>query len=106
MLADDIVICSLSRQQLEENLERNERETSGRVRLRGGAGRAKDAKVFFRGDKDGSRWFGHVQRRDSGGRLKRRYVKEEMQVVGVRLEDTKNRVKWDSLWQPLKRKKL
>ena len=32
-------------------------------------------------------------------------VKEDIQVVGVRLEDTENRVKWKmmiSLWQPLK----
>ena len=35
-------------------------------------------------------------------------VKEDMQVVGVRVEDTENRVKWktDSLWRPLKRDKL
>ena len=74
------------------------------------------------------RWFGRVQRRDSGyigrrmlemelpgrkqrSRLKRRYmnaVKEDMQVVGVRIEDTENRLKWktESLWQPLKRDKL
>ena len=68
------------------------------------------------GDKDREarlRWSGHVQRTDSGdigrrilemelrgmrprGRPKRRYmdaVKEDMQVVGVRLGDTKNRVK-------------
>ena len=35
-------------------------------------------------------------------------VKEDMQVVGVRVEDTKNRLKWktdDSLWQRLKREK-
>ena len=66
------------------------------------------------------RWFGHVQRRDSGyidrrmiemklpsrrrrGRPKRRYmdaVKEDMQVVGVRLEDTENRVKWKTMIRP------
>ena len=44
------------------------------------------------------------------GKPKRRYmdaVKEDMQVVGVRVEDTKNRLKWkiDSLWQPLKTEK-
>ena len=35
-------------------------------------------------------------------------VKEDMQVVGVRVEDTENRLKWktDLLWQPLKREKL
>ena len=58
------------------------------------------------------RWFGHAQRRDSGdigrrmlemelpgrrprGRPKRRFmdaVKEDMKVVGVRVEDTENRV--------------
>ena len=63
------------------------------------------------------RWFGHAQRRDSGdigrrmlemelpgrrrrGRPKRRYmdaVKEDMQVVGVRVEDTENRVKWKAV---------
>ena len=62
-------------------------------------------------------WFGHVPRRDSGdigrrmldmelpgrrqrGRPKRRYkdaVKEDMQVVSVRVEDTKNRVKWKTV---------
>ena len=34
------------------------------------------------------------------GRPKRRYmdaVKEDMQVVGVRLEDTENRVKWKTM---------
>ena len=32
-------------------------------------------------------------------------VKEDMQVVGVRVEDTKNRLNGDSLWQTLKREK-
>ena len=34
-------------------------------------------------------------------------VKEDMQIVGVRVEDTENRVKWktDSLWRPLKKGK-
>ena len=38
--------------------------------------------------------------RRSRGRLKRRYmdaVKEDMQVVGVRVEDTKNRLKWKTV---------
>ena len=63
------------------------------------------------------RWFGHVQRRDRGhigrrmlemelpgrrprGRPKRRFmdaVKKDMQVVRVRVEDTKNRSKWKSV---------
>ena len=35
-------------------------------------------------------------------------VKEDMQVVGVRIEDTENKVKWntDSLRRPLKRDNL
>ena len=35
-------------------------------------------------------------------------VREDIQVVGVRVEDTENRLKWetDLLWQPLKRDKL
>ncbi|PME06485.1 hypothetical protein A8A06_13560 [Escherichia coli] len=60
------------------------------------------------------RWFGHVQRRDSGyigqrmlkmelpgrrrrGRPQRRFmdvVKEDMQRVGVREEDARDRVRW------------
>ena len=63
------------------------------------------------------RWFGHVQRRDSGyigrrmlemelpgrrqrGRPKRRFmdaVKEDMWLVGFRVEDTKNRSKWKAV---------
>ena len=63
------------------------------------------------------RWFGHVQRRDSEyigrrmlsfelpgrrprGRPKRRFidvVKEDMKVVGVREEDTEDRVRWRQL---------
>ena len=61
------------------------------------------------------RRFGHVRRRDSGdigrrmlelpgrrrrGRPKRRFmdaVKEDMQVVGVRVEDTEDRVKWKTV---------
>ena len=63
------------------------------------------------------RWFGHVQRRESGyigrrmlamelpgrrqiGRPKRRFmdaVREDMQVVGARVEDTENRVRWRTL---------
>ena len=45
------------------------------------------------------------------GRPKRRFmdaVRKDRQVVGVRVEDTENRVKWetsDSLWQPPKRDK-
>ena len=61
--------------------------------------------------------FGHVQRRDSGhigrrmlemelpgrrqrGWPKRRFmdaVKENMQVVGVSVEDTENRLKWKAV---------
>ena len=63
------------------------------------------------------RWFGHVQRTDSGyigrgmlemelpgsrlrGRPKRRYmdaVKKDMQVVGVRVEDSEDRLKWKAV---------
>ena len=63
------------------------------------------------------RWFGHVQRRDSEyigrrmlelelpgkrsrGRPKRRFmdvVREDIKVVGVRGEDTENRVRWRKL---------
>jgi len=63
------------------------------------------------------RWFGHVQRRDSGcvgrrmlemelpgrrqrGRPKRRYmdaVREDMQIVGIRVEDAENRERWKSM---------
>ena len=63
------------------------------------------------------RWFGHVQRRNSGligirviemelpgarrrGRPKRRFmeaVREDMQVGGVREEDTENRLKWETI---------
>ena len=63
------------------------------------------------------RWFGHVQRRDSEyigrrmlscelpcrrprGRPKRRFmdvVKEDMKLVGVREEDTGDRLRWKQL---------
>ena len=63
------------------------------------------------------RWFGHVQRRDSGaigrrilemellgrrrrGSPKRRFmdaVREDIQVVGVRVEDTARRLKWKAV---------
>lgn len=63
------------------------------------------------------RWFGHVQRRDSPyigrrmlemelpgrrqrGRPKRRFmdtVREDMQIVGVRVEDAENRERWKSM---------
>ena len=72
------------------------------------------------GDKareDRLRRFGHAQRRDSGdigrrmlemelpgrrprGRPRRRFmdaVKEDMQIVGVIVEDTKNRLKWKTV---------
>ena len=63
------------------------------------------------------RWFGHAQRRESGdigrrmlemelpgrrrrGRPERRFmdaVKEDMQIVGVRVEDTEKRLKWKTV---------
>ena len=48
------------------------------------------------------RWFGQVQRRGRRPRgwPKRRFmdaVKEDVQIVGVRVEDTKNRVKWKTV---------
>jgi len=63
------------------------------------------------------RWFGHVQRRDSGyigrrmlemelpgrrkrGRPKRRSmdaVREDMQIVGVRVGDAENMERWKSM---------
>ena len=30
-------------------------------------------------------------------------VREDMQVAGVRVEDTENRLKWKAVWQTLKR---
>ncbi|KAK3533354.1 hypothetical protein QTP70_017158, partial [Hemibagrus guttatus] len=89
MFADDIVICSESREQVEENLERwrfalerrgmkvsrskteymcvNEREGSGTVRNEYIRGTAHVGRLGDKVREARLRWFGHVQRRETLG---------------------------------------